>query len=200
MDFPWLAFAGFALAASITPGPNNVMVAASAANHGIARTLPHIAGIAFGFSLMLIAAGFGLAAPLVAFPTAQAVLRWVGALWLLMLAYKIAVASAPDRGAAGPPLGFRGGALFQLVNPKAWLLVLGVSTAWIAAERPVAPQIMVVVAVFAAVTLPASLAWASLGAASGQLLNSPGRLRAFNVMMALVLVASMIPVLLGDER
>lgn len=200
MDFPWLAFAGFALAASITPGPNNVMVAASAANHGLARTLPHIAGIAFGFSLMLIVAGFGLAAPLVAFPAAQGVLRWVGALWLLMLAYKIAVATAPKEGAASPPLGFKGGALFQLVNPKAWLLVLGVSTAWIAAERPVAPQIAFVVVVFAAVTLPSSLAWAGLGAASGRILNSPARLRAFNVTMAVLLVASMIPILLGDQR
>ncbi len=200
MTFPWVAFAGFAIAASITPGPNNVMVAASAANHGIARTLPHVAGIAFGFSLMLIVAGFGLAEPLTAFPAIQAVLRWVGALWLLVLAYKIATASAPGEGGGGPPLGFKGGALFQLVNPKAWLLVLGVTTAWIAAEQPVGPQILAVVVVFAAATLPSSLVWAGLGAASGQVLRSPGRLRAFNVAMAILLVASMLPVVLGADR
>ena len=200
MTFPWLAFAGFAIAASITPGPNNVMVAASAANHGVARTLPHVAGIAVGFSLMLTAAGFGLAAPLTAFPALQAMLRWVGALWLLVLAYKIATASAPGEGRSGPPLGFTGGALFQLINPKAWLLVLGVTTAWIAADQPVGPQIMAVVLVFAAATLPSSLVWASLGAASGQVLRSPRRLRAFNVAMAVMLVASMLPVVLEANR
>jgi len=197
LTFPWLAFAGFAVAASITPGPNNVMVAASAANHGIRRTLPHIAGIAFGLTLMLIAAGFGLAAPLSALPRLQLALRWVGALWLLFLAWKIATATAPGEAGGGPPLGFKGGALFQLVNPKAWLLALGVATAWIAAEQPVPPQIAAVVTVFAAVTLPSSLVWASLGFASARVLRSPSRLRAFNIGMAILLVASMVPMLLG---
>ncbi len=200
MDFPWLAFAAFAFAASVTPGPNNVMIAASAANHGVARTVPHMVGIAFGFGLMLLAAGFGLAAPLTAFRAVQSVLRWVGAVWLLVLAWRIATAAPPGEGGGGPPLGFVGGAMFQLVNPKAWLLTLGVATAWIAADRPVAPQVLAAVMVFVAVTVPCCLIWASLGAASSRLLNSPGRLRAFNVAMAVLLVVSMIPVLFETGR
>ena len=197
MTFPWLAFTGFAVAASITPGPNNVMVAAGAANNGLRRTLPHMLGIAVGFAAMLAAAGLGLAAPLAEAPRVQAVLRWIGAAWLLVLAWRIATAPAPGEGTPAPPLGFVGGAMFQLVNPKAWLLVLGVATAWIVGEEPVVPQVAAMVGVFAAVTLPSSLLWASLGAASARLLRAPGRLRAFNVAMAVLLVASLLPVVLG---
>jgi len=64
MEFPFLPFAGFAIAAYITPGPNNVMVSASAARHGIRATLPHVLGIGVGFSVMVIVTGLGLAGPL----------------------------------------------------------------------------------------------------------------------------------------
>jgi threonine/homoserine/homoserine lactone efflux protein len=68
MEFPFLPFAGFAIAAYVTPGPNNVMVSASAARHGIRATLPHMLGIGVGFSVMVIITGLGLAGPLTLYP------------------------------------------------------------------------------------------------------------------------------------
>jgi len=187
----------FAFVCSVTPGPNNVMVAASAANHGVGATLPHVLGITVGFAVMALIVGLGLAEPLADHPQAQLVLRWVGAAWMLVLAWKIARAAAPHVAAAEgrrPPLGFIGAALFQWINPKAWLIVLAAITAFISGAHP-GRQALILAIVFGVVCLPCVLAWAMLGAGAGRVLASPTLLRAFNITMALLLVASVIPVL-----
>jgi threonine/homoserine/homoserine lactone efflux protein len=196
MTFPLLAFLSFAIAASVTPGPNNVMVAASAASHGVRAVVPQILGISLGFGAMILIVGLGLAVPLASFPQLAIAMRWIGAAWLALLAWKIATAPPPGEGTGRPPLRFIGGALFQWINPKAWMLAVGIATTWAAADAPLAPQVALMAAIFALVGVPNGLFWAALGERAGRLLHSPGRLRIFNVTMALLLLASMIPVLL----
>jgi threonine/homoserine/homoserine lactone efflux protein len=99
-----LAFLLFSIATSATPGPNNIMVSAAAANHGFRATIPHILGIAVGLAVMLLVFGSGLAGPLAADPRLHGLLRWVGAAWMLWLAAKIAFARGTPRVAgAGRP-------------------------------------------------------------------------------------------------
>jgi threonine/homoserine/homoserine lactone efflux protein len=198
MEFPLVPFIGFAIAAYITPGPNNVMISAASAGHGIRATLPLVLGIAVGFSAMVVITGLGLAGPLALYPRAQTVMRWVGVAWLLFLAWQIATAGAPGAGKARPPLGFLGGAMFQWVNPKAWLLMLGVATTWISPAGPLVPQVGIMAVLFFVFGLPCLLFWAALGAGAARLLSHPGWLRAFNVAMAILLVASMVPVVLEE--
>ena len=110
----------FALAATITPGPNNVMVMASGMNFGYWRTVPHMLGISVGFPLMLVAVGAGLGAVLQNHSDVQRALTYIGAAYLLWLAWKIVVSAAPVAGATvGRPFGFFQAAAFQWVNPKA---------------------------------------------------------------------------------
>ena len=118
MDSALLSLFGFSVAMYITPGPNNVMVAASAANHGIRATVPHMFGIAVGFSVMLTLVCAGLGSTLVNWPLLLPVFRWVGAAWLAVLAWQIAIAPAPGEGGRGRVLGFFGAAAFQWINPK----------------------------------------------------------------------------------
>ena len=198
MELPLIPFIGFAIAAYITPGPNNVMVSAASGRHGVRATLPHMLGIAVGFSVMVVITGLDLAGPLALYPRAQRVMRWIGIAWLLVLAWQIASAGAPGGGRARPPLGFVGGAMFQWVNPKAWLLMFGVATTWISPAGPLLPQIGIMAVLFFIFGLPCLLFWAALGAGAARLLSHPARLRAFNVAMAILLVASMVPVILEE--
>jgi threonine/homoserine/homoserine lactone efflux protein len=186
---------GFAIATSVTPGPNVLMVAAAAANHGVRATVPHMAGIAIGFGAMLVAVGLGLAASFAAFPWLHVVLKWGGAAWLLVLAWKIARAGAPGEGTARPPLGFLGAALFQWVNPKAWMIALAAIPAFTTPAGDTLAETLVTGAVFALVCMPCTLVWAILGAGAGRVLRRPGAIRAFNVAMAVLMVASMVPAL-----
>jgi threonine/homoserine/homoserine lactone efflux protein len=189
---------GFSVAMYITPGPNNVMVAASAANHGIRATMPHMLGIAFGFSVMLVLVCAGLGSILAIWPPLVPLFRVVGALWLALRAWKIA--TAPPPGEEGPRrlLGFFGAAAFQWINPKAWLIGLAAAAEYMTPTEPLTIQLGRIFVVFLAVGMPCLLVWAGLGSAAGRLLHAPSRLRAFNVTMSGLLLLSLLPLFFED--
>ena len=191
-----LAFVAFAFVASMTPGPNNVMVLASGANFGFRRSVPHMLGIAFGFAIMVATIGVGLGGLFRAYPVLYDVLRWVGAAYLLYLAWGMARSGSPKKagGAGDRPLGFVGAAAFQWVNPKAWAMALGAVTAY-APRDGYLLNVLVVALVFGLVCIPSVGVWAWFGTALGRFLESPVRLRAFNVAMALLPVLSLYPIL-----
>lgn len=188
-----LPLLGFALAASVTPGPNVLMVAAASANHGIRATLPQMLGIALGFAAMLLIVVLGLAAPFAAWPVLHTVMKWVGGAWLLVLAWKIANAGAPGEGPARPPLGFIGAALFQWVNPKAWMIALAAIPAFTTPAGDTLAEGLLIAAVFAVVCLPCLLVWAGFGAGASRLLRTEAALRWFNIAMAVLMVGSLLP-------
>lgn len=196
MDSALLSLFGFSVAMYITPGPNNVMVASSAANYGIRATLPHMLGIAFGFSLMLALVCAGLGSVLVTWPLLLPLFRWVGAAWLVWLAWQIASAPPPGAGGRRRVLGFSGAAAFQWVNPKAWLIAVGAAGEYLSPHQSLIVQLARIFVVFLLVGMPCLLVWALLGSGAGRLLRSPVQLRAFNVAMALLLVLSLLPVLI----
>lgn len=193
MEETLLPLLGFAIATSVTPGPNVLMVAASAANHGLRATWPHMIGITLGFSLMLLLVGLGLAGPFAASPALHAVLHWVGAAWLLWLAIGIARAGGPEDGTRRPPMSAVAAGLFQWVNPKAWMIAVAAIPAFTTPGGDLLAEVSRISVVFAIVCLPCLLVWAGLGAAIRRLLRRPGALRAFNVTMAVLLVASLLP-------
>lgn len=197
METTILPLIGFAVAATITPGPNNVMVTTAAVNYGLRATLPHIFGIAVGFAVMLVLVCAGLVGVLLQIPLVAAVLRWVSLAWLLWLAWQIATAAPPGSVGARPALGFFGAMAFQWVNPKAWMICLGAAGTFMTADGGVLAQAATVGLVFLAVALPCIMPWALLGAAAARLLQDPSRLRAFNIAMAVLLVLSMLPVAFG---
>ena len=190
-----LAFAGFAFVSSITPGPNNTMLLASGVNFGFRRTLPHIAGICVGCVVMLLLVGLGLGQVFAAVPAVYDVLRVVGALYLVVLAWKIAN-SGPlrDSNGLGQPLTFLQAAGFQWVNPKAWVLVVGAASTY-APREGFAVNVLVLAALLGVVNAPSICLWAGFGTAFRPVLANPARRRAFNIVMALLLVASMLPML-----
>ena len=185
----------FALVSSVTPGPNVLMVASSAARVGLRATLPHMLGITVGFGAMLLLVGLGLAAPLLASPALHAVLQWVAAAWLLWLAWKIATAPPPSVDAPRPLMGFRAAALFQWVNPKAWMICAAATPAFTQPGSALLPQVLLIVAVFISISMPCVLLWAAIGTGTGRSLTNPARLRTFNIAMGLLLAASLVPLL-----
>ncbi|MBK5925999.1 LysE family translocator [Rhodobaculum claviforme] len=184
-----LAFAG-----SWTPGPNTAMVAASGANFGLRRTLPHVLGISVGFPVMALAVGLALGEVFAASELLRTTLRWGGAAVLLWLAWQIGRSGGLGRREAARPFGFLEAAAFQWINPKAWVLAIAVSTQFIHPDRPVLSA-LIVAGAFAAAGGSASLAWAGLGQALRVWLSVPARLRAFNATMGALIALSVIGIL-----
>lgn len=188
----------FAFASSITPGPNNMMLMASGANFGMARSVPHLAGIAVGFAVMITLVGFGLAQLFELFPVLHTVLKIAAALYMTYLAWKIATAApkidAPEE--AGRPFTFLQAALFQWVNPKAWAMALTVVSVYMPETLGILAPVIVAL-LFQIPGVPCMVAWAVLGVAMRRFLTSAGRLRLFNGTMGALLVLSVWPILLA---
>ena len=191
------ALAAFAFVTSITPGPNNLMLMASGTNFGFVRTIPHMLGVSSGFTLMIVLVGAGLAQVFELYPVAHTVLKYASCAYLLWLAWKIATSAPP--GAKGEdevkarPMSFVQAALFQWVNPKAWTMALTAVSAYTLPADPIV-SLLVVAAVFGAINLPSTSSWALLGTQLRRFLGDPVKLRVFNVTMALILVATLYPV------
>ena len=184
----------FAFVTSITPGPNNLMLLAAGANFGYRRSVPHMLGINLGFVSLVLAAGLGLAALLIALPAAKTALKIAAVLYMLWLAWKIAHATAPGTGMApGKPMTLMQAAAFQWVNPKTWAMALGAVAAYGGDGSP--PAIALVALVFCLVNMPSISAWVLAGEAMRRLLTNPNRLSVFNWTMAALLVLSLWPVL-----
>ena len=185
------ALSAFALATSITPGPNNMMLMASGANFGLRRTAPHALGVGIGFTLMIVLVGVGLMELFDLFPVLNSVLKVVSVVYMLWLAWKIAHAAAPSDGEnpGGRPMSFFQAMLFQWVNPKAWTMALS-AIALYAPDRNFVAVLLVAI-VFGIVNLPSTSIWAVMGTALRGWLSSPARLKAFNWTMAALLVGSL---------
>ncbi|WP_283425580.1 LysE family translocator [Shimia sagamensis] len=184
----------FAFVSSITPGPNNLMLMASGANFGFARTIPHMLGVGIGFVVMVALVGIGLMQVFDNYPIAHTVLAVASVTYLLWLAWKVANAGAPDEGegTGGTPMTFVQAAMFQWVNPKAWTMALTAVTLY-APDRSLT-AVLLVSAAFGAVNLPCVSSWTVLGQQMRRWLTSPARLTAFNWTMAGLLVLSLYPV------
>ncbi|MGF1625098.1 MAG: LysE family translocator [Alphaproteobacteria bacterium] len=188
-----LSFSLFALVTSITPGPNNVMLTALGANFGIARGLPCVFGVSAGFCLMLGLVVTGLGSVILANPEILDAIRWLGAAFLLWLAWKVATAHRVDPDREARPVGFLGAAAFQWVNPKAWLIATSAAATYLEADAGSAlAQSAAFGGIFFLAAVPCCLAWLAFGAALQRLLHTPRRLRLFNIAMGLTLAGSVV--------
>ncbi len=196
MDTDILALTGFAFASSITPGPNNLMLMASGANYGIVRSLPHWLGVTSGFMILLTVTGLGIGAFILGDPEIKLGFRLACFAVILWLAWRIATASRPQEGkAAGKPLTFLQAAAFQWVNPKAWAMALAAISIYAASEKIEA--ILLVALVFGAVNVPSTAVWLISGERIQRLLHKDAHFRIFNLVMAVLLIGSALPMFLS---
>ena len=194
-----VALVSFAFVASITPGPNNIMLTASGVNFGFTRTIPHMLGIGAGFMALLLAVGFGLGAVFTLFPPLKTVLKVAGAVYMLWLAWKIAQAGGGGDGAQPPgrPLTFWEAVAFQWVNPKGVVMAAGAMAIYVRPDH-LAADVVAVTLVFGLVNVPSVGTWAAFGHVLRNALREPAKLRLFNIAMALLLVASIVPMVATD--
>ncbi|WP_043538582.1 LysE family translocator [Salinarimonas rosea] len=194
----WLAaILLFALSTSFSPGPNNLLLVTSGAKFGLARTWRHILGIAIGFPAMVVIVGLFLGAVFERQRWLHDALAIVGSAYLLYLTWKILLArGSVEQGAMGAPIGFVEAALFQWVNPKAWVMATGAVAAY-TTSAGFGLEISLIATVFVVVGFVTSTIWAAFGELIARFLSTPARVRVFNVALGLMLLASILPILLA---
>lgn len=182
----------YCLGMTVTPGPNNIIMTATGANHGYRAALPHILGATVSIPVMCTLVGLGLSRVMLAWPPAHTALNVAGSAYLLWLAWKVAHYEGGAQGGAGKPLTFVQGALFQWLNPKCWMMYAGAVGMFTTPGDGMTGQVLVIAATFTVLVPPSFSLWALCGVGIGRFLTSPPRRRAFNWALALMLVASLV--------
>jgi threonine/homoserine/homoserine lactone efflux protein len=187
------AFSLFTVAAAGTPGPSNVLLTAAGATVGVLRGVPCLLGVSMGMGVMMFVVGLGVGSLVLLDPLVLRVFNWIGAAFLLWLAFKIATSGASDAAAAKRPVGFVGAAAFQWINPKSWLVCASAAGTYLnLASGSAFAQALAFGAVFVIVSLPCCFVWLAFGAATQRVLRTQRARRAFNVAMGLLLAVAVV--------
>ncbi|HBC7455093.1 TPA: LysE family translocator [Proteus mirabilis] len=192
----FLSLAIFSFVTSITPGPNNIMLLASGINFGLKRTMPHAIGVSLGFFVMLLAVGIGIGALIKSSPIIYNILKYLGALYLLWLAWKTAISHSVEQNSnkQGSPLTLLEAALFQWINPKSWMMAISGITLYTSPQYPYISMLLVAI-IFTLINFPCVAIWATFGHGLRERLKNPKILKLFNFIMGGLLALSAISVL-----
>ena len=184
----------FAFVASITPGPNNLLLMRSGAAFGIRRTLWHVLGVEIGFAGLIVLAHMGIGVLLLALPGAFFVLRWGCLAYLVWLAWLILRDARPraitTASSVGRPMRCSEAVLFQLINPKAWMMTITIASAFYGGAVPNNWDLGLAILVSVAIGMPCVLIWTAWGAAIDQVLTQPKARQVFSYAMALLVIGS----------
>lgn len=194
-----LPLATFCFVASITPGPNNVLLMRSGATFGIRRSAAHMLGIQLGCLGLLLLCWLGVGAMLLALPGAFTVLRWGCFAYLLWLAWMIfregrardaGERQPPSAGAAGRPMHWHEASAFQLINPKAWMMAITVASAFYGSNAPGGADIALAAIAWVSIGTPSMLAWTVWGASINRVLKRPLERQVYAWVMSLAVAAT----------
>lgn len=189
-----VSVAVFSFVTSVTPGPNNTFLLSSGANFGLKRSVPYLNGIMAGLTGMMIALGAGLGVIFTTLPAVYQVLKWFGFAYIVWLAFLIVKSTTKSETAEAQYIGFAKATTFQFVNPKAWIVVGSFMAAYVPVGSGFAATAFICL-VFLVFTYPGAFLWAVAGQVLKNWLSEPSRRRVFNIVSAILLVLSMVPVL-----
>lgn len=185
----------YSFVTSVSPGPNNTVLLTLSARFGQKGALPHLIGMVIGLSVMVIAMSAGLGAFFTAYPAVYQVMKYVGFAYVLYMAWRIYRAAVPQPGEdGGSPTTIWRATLFQWVNPKAWIVIATFVTAYVPVELGVL-SVLIALAMFIGFTMPGAIVWVFVGTLLARWLRTARSQKIFTAVMALALVASMLPVL-----
>jgi len=185
------AVALFCFISTITPGPNNLLLAHSGAHFGIRRTLPHVIGIRFGMTCLNIAVLMGLGEIFQIWPQLHQIFAFGAAGFILYLAFKIIRAKPIDTTKDHHPMTAWQAASFQLINPKSWASLIAASSAFTLHGTDYWPSAILVIVMFNTATLPGTFMWITIGKMISSKLQNPRIYQAFNVTMGCLLLTTL---------
>ena len=178
------ALVTYAFVMSITPGPNNMLLASSGLAFGLSKTWPHILGIPAGVIVQLMLVGGGLGTLFAVEPRVQLILKAAGTAYLFWLAAKLWRTDTVSDVSTGKPISFWQALGFQFINPKSWLIALTVVSAFLDAQSNSVLQLVIICLTFALIGTPCMVVWAAMGATLRRRLSDPIKIRRLNRVLA----------------
>lgn len=177
-------FISYVTVMSITPGPNNLLLAAAGVTFGLRRVLPMMLGITLGCALQCLLAQLLLAWVLSGIELIRLPMALAGCSYLLWISWKLCLAASPHASTEQQPMNFTQGMLFQAINPKAWLMTLNIAILFTPQQGAVLQHTLLIVGGFILLNLPCIGVWALMGDRLRHALRVDWKRRLFNALMA----------------
>lgn len=190
----------FAVVATITPGPNNIMLMSSASNYGYYKSLPLALSIVSGFMLMFVSVSFGFTLIFKLYPYSLIIIKYIGFTYLMYLAWRIASVNTQQIEDKKNRINLIGLFFFQWINPKSWIVVTSTLGAYVKPEGNYTSQVMMILGVFLLAAITSSNTWLIFGRFLKNWLDNPQRQKRFNQFMALLLVATILPEIVNSIK
>ncbi|MBF7687405.1 LysE family translocator [Acinetobacter sp. EC24] len=189
----FFSFALYCFVTSITPGPNNIMLISSGFNFGFKRTIPHILGIGIGFFAMFVFIGFFISHLFHFSVLFYECIKIIGIVYLLYLSYQLIKSSHLNISSSTvySPFTFMQAAVFQWINPKAWIMAIGAISTYTSANSSIM-SILFLGFIYCIINIPSTSVWAYIGSHLQKIIHRPKHLKLFNLIMASLLIISII--------
>lgn len=185
----------FAIVSTITPGPNNGMLMASGLNHGVKLSIPHFLGIITGFPLMVLAVGLGVASIFENYPILNLILKIIGSAYLSFLAYKIGTTTSLQNSTnSNEPFTFIQAALFQWINPKAWVMATSAMVTYTVSSEAYLNQVVLISLIFFLFGSPCIFLWLWFGNSLKKIIKNSDLFKTLNIFVALLLASTLVPI------
>ena len=183
----------FGIVAAFTPGPNNFVAFYSGFNFGIKKTLPHIMGVTFGFPFLLLCVALGLINIFKLYPLIQEILKYLGSLFLIYLAYKISFSNSQNQENRNiNPVKFIETFIFQFLNPKAVIASIIVVSTYINPGEKFVSYTSQIIFLALLVSITSITLWTLLGKFLRKFATNEKFINYFNYVMSLLLLTSII--------
>lgn len=185
-------FLFFSLSMSLTPGAGNITLMGISNRYGFSAAMPFVAGTACGVVIVFAGTSAGLVSVLERYPDLYTVLKYLGAGYLLYLAWGIANTKMQGGQAMEHSPGFRAGAFVQILNPKAWITAIMAFSQFADMSGDYLLQVVTIIVVFGLTVIFSNLSWAYLGVMLKRLLNSPRQLLVMNRCLGAALAMTVV--------
>ena len=187
-----LLLIGISLSLGFTPGPNNAVAAYSGFNFGIKKTLPLILGVGFGYTTLIILINFVLISTFKNYPIIQEIIRVLGTIFLIYLAYKISFSKISLNGKTENPVKFFHKFIFQFINPKGVMAGVTLSSNFVEQGENYLNHSIWVIIVCSVTAFLSITSWTFLGKFLRKFATNNNFIKRFNYVMSLLLIVCII--------
>jgi len=182
-----LLLIGISFSMGFTPGPNNAVASYSAFNFGVRKTLPIILGVGLGYTVLVVLLIFALISVFQKYPYLQEIIRILGSIFLVYLAYKISFSKSKSQSKKENPVKFYETFFFQFINPKGVMAAITLISKFVSQENYVSSSITVIV-VCSVTAFLSITSWALLGKFLRKFATNNEFIKRFNYAMSILLV------------
>ena len=179
----------FMFATSCSPGPNNILASYSGFNFGLVKTIPHMFGVIFGFTTLVIVMNFGLINIFKNFPIMQEILIYTGTIFLVYLAYKISFSKTSSDNSSKNPVKFIETFFFQFLNPKAVIVAIITVTTYVESGKNYINYSLWVIGIAFIFACFSIIFWTLLGKFLRKFATNQKFIKRFNYVMSFLLIS-----------